>query len=254
MMPSDDELLDSVAALALGILPADEARSLRLRIALDERLLAEYRSLRMAADLVGYSAESSGVDAAICVPLKARVMDAVRAQAPARIPRARPLLVWPAWAAAAAALAFALATMLQNATLHADVKSSHDRAAQLQTRIDAETRVAAAQRGELADLYAPDGKHFSVQGGEIVQRGDRIYIAMRQLPKLPKGKVYQAWTLAQGAKAVAPSVTFTPDRAGSAIVALPVSTARIAAVAVSVEPEGGSKAPTSTPNFIRKLG
>ena len=253
-MQHDDELLDSVAALALGILPPDEARKLRLRIALDERLSVEYRELRQAADLVGYAAEAepADLDELRAARMKARVMGAVRAQAPVQAPRT-PLLVWPAWAAAAAALVFALISTLQGVALRTDLRSAKEHAAQLETRINAETKLAADQREELADLYAPDSRHFPVTGGEVVQRGNRIYIAMRQLPKVPRGKVYQVWTLAQGAKSVAPSVTFSPDQTGSAIVALPRLSERLAAVAISIEPEGGSKAPTSTPTFIRKL-
>jgi anti-sigma-K factor RskA len=52
---------------------------------------------------------------------------------------------------------------------------------------------------------------------------------------------------------MAPSVTFTPNSDGVAIVALPVDATRVGTVAVSVEPDGGSKAPTTTPTFVRPL-
>jgi hypothetical protein len=51
---------------------------------------------------------------------------------------------------------------------------------------------------------------------------------------------------------VAPSVTFVP-RPGLTLVELPESADGLAAIAISVEPEGGSKAPTSTPAFVRSL-
>ena len=73
------------------------------------------------------------------------------------------------------------------------------------------------------------------------------------LPPLPKGKVYQAWTLPKGAKAVQPSLTFSPNADGVAVVALPVDASKVGAVAVSVEPEGGSKTPTTTPTFVRPI-
>jgi anti-sigma-K factor RskA len=44
-----------------------------------------------------------------------------------------------------------------------------------------------------------------------------------------------------------------PLASGVAIVELPVDATGLAAVAVSVEPAGGSRAPTTTPKFIRKL-
>jgi len=70
---------------------------------------------------------------------------------------------------------------------------------------------------------------------------------------LPKGKVYQAWTIAKGTKTLAPSINFTPSAAGNAVVALPENGDNITLVALSVEPEGGSKAPTSKPTFVRPL-
>jgi hypothetical protein len=65
----------------------------------------------------------------------------------------------------------------------------------------------------------------------------------RSSPALPKGHVYQAWTAAKGSATMQPSVTFTPNADGVAVVALPVDATRVGTVAVSVEPEGGSKAP-----------
>jgi hypothetical protein len=75
---------------------------------------------------------------------------------------------------------------------------------------------------------------------------------MRDMAQPAPGKVYQAWVQRRGARGVAPSVTFVP-RSGLTLVELPESADGLAAVAVSVEPEGGSKAPTSTPAFVRSL-
>ena len=102
----------------------------------------------------------------------------------------------------------------------------------------------------LADAVAPGAQQFRVKDGIVARSNGRIIISVQNLPALPKGKVYQAWTLHRGAKSVAPSITFTPDASGRVILAL---AACPAAVAMSVEPEGGSKAPTSTPAFIRPL-
>jgi anti-sigma-K factor RskA len=80
-----------------------------------------------------------------------------------------------------------------------------------------------------------------------------MYLTLAKLPPLPRGKVYQAWTLPKGAKAVQPSLTFSPNADGVAVVALPVDASKVGAVAVSVEPEGGSKTPTTTPTFVRPI-
>ena len=240
MTPHDDAMLDQTAVLALGALPEREAREAAAHVRSCEICRALYAELRPAADLVGLSARANrAADDLTAGRIKARLMTAVRSDAaavrePASVPaRGRR---WPAaWLAAAAVLIAAL--------IGVDDLSFRARA-----------QSAAEQRsGErLAALLAPGNRHFGVPQGEVVTSDGHVYIAMR-VPAAPSGKIYQAWTLAKGAKSVAPSVTFSPDADGVAFVELPVDAAGLAAVAVSIEPAGGSKAPTSTPKFIRKL-
>lgn len=230
-MMSHDELLDNVAAYALGLLPPAEAAAMAKHLETCERCREEYRFLRPAVTAVAYSAEAdASAGAAVVSPLlKARVMKRIRAESARRSqPR-----VWPAYAVAAACLAIAIVTGLADLSLNA--RLNHDRAQ------------AAAQAQTIADLAAPDAQRHPFAGGEVLTHGDRLYLAMHGLPAPPRGRVYQAWTLAKGAKSVAPSVTFTPAGGGIAVVRLPEAATTIAAVAVSVEPEGGSKQPTTTP-------
>jgi anti-sigma factor RsiW len=98
-----------------------------------------------------------------------------------------------------------------------------------------------------------EAKHYAFAQGQIVVASDHISIDAHHLPPLPAGKVYQTWTLAQGAKAMTPSVTFEPDAKGAAHVELPGDAAHVVAVGISVEPAGGSKAPTTTPIAVVKL-
>jgi anti-sigma-K factor RskA len=78
-------------------------------------------------------------------------------------------------------------------------------------------------------------------------------MALASLPPLPRGKVYQAWTLSKGAKSMTPSVTFSPSSSGITLVPIPDKSGSLAEVAVSVEPEGGSRAPTTKPAFVQPL-
>lgn len=268
----DDAWLDSVAVLALGALPENEARDLRTHMLDCEICRNEYAELRVAADALALAAEATPQElgGAQCARLKARVMDAVQAdRGPAAAPsdsRVVPMRsretarVWLPYAAIAASLIIAIFTGYSAYTTHAENDANRQQIALLQARVDAQERAAENARAELAlnqsrlaDLIAPGSTQFAVQNGVVVRSGDRVLIALRRLPTLPKGKVYQAWTLRRGAKAVTPSVTFVPDATGLALVELPGSAATFAAVAVSVEPEGGSKAPTSKPNFVRPL-
>jgi anti-sigma-K factor RskA len=223
-MMSHDELFDNVAAYALGALSADEAAQVAAHIATCESCRAEYQFMRPAVTAVAYSAGAASASPL----LKARVMQRVRAEA-ARSHRSR---VGPAYFIAAACLAIAIVTGIAQIAL--------DR------RLD-------AQQQTIADLTAPDVQRFAFAGGEVLARGDHLYLTMRDLPAPPPGHVYQAWTLAKGAKAVAPSETFLPGSGGATVVRLPEAATTLAAVAVSVEPAGGSKQPTTKPIALIRI-
>ncbi|HYL27672.1 MAG TPA: anti-sigma factor, partial [Candidatus Nitrosotalea sp.] len=165
---------------------------------------------------------------------KTRIMKEVRAQAAMRKSRAP----WRAYAVAAAAFAIAILSGLLNLSLN--------------DRLSRERAERAAATQIVTDLTASDLQRHPFAGGEVLARGAHLYIAMHDLPQPPAGHVYQAWTLAKGAKTVAPSVTFRPT-GGVAVVRLPQDAARQAAVAVSVEPEGGSRQPTTKPIALVRI-
>lgn len=216
-MNAHDEYVDDLALLALGALPADEAARVRAHMAQCEACTAEYVRLREAADVLPLAGPLPDA-AAPSAALKRRIMAGTR----------RVGFVTPPYMLAAACL---IAAIIMGA-LYAQV-----------------SRRAADQSAVIADVTSPAAKHYAVAGGQVLRTGDRVYIAMRNAPALPAGKVYQAWTLPQGSKRMAPSVTFVPDK-GRVLLRLPVNATHIAAVAVSVEPAGGSAQPTSKPVFV----
>jgi hypothetical protein len=252
MIGHDDAFLDSVAVLALGALPEAEATAVAAHVATCHACRREYDELRTAADLVGYRAELAPgeLDEVAAARLKARVMRSVRSgAAPAYVspaslsPRRGP---WLVYGALAAAVALALLEGASLAGLRAQTNAQA-----------ASAREALAERAtlarRLAQIVAPGSKHFAVPSGEVIESGGRILLAFSHLPNAPSGKVYQAWTLARGAKTVAPSITFSADPSGTTVIELPQSAANLAAIAVSVEPPGGSRAPTSKAAFVRTL-
>jgi anti-sigma-K factor RskA len=227
-MIEHDKMLDSVAAYALGALSPQEAQIVAEHLRTCEQCSEEYRLLRPAVTAVAHSAEAhtdsrSGAVAASPL-LKARVMREVRRETERR---ARPR-GWPTWALLAACLALALLSYSLSRQLN------HDRT------------LATAQDQTIADLAAADAQRYRFSGGSVVTHEDRLYIVLQNLPTPPSGKIYQAWTLAKGQHRVAPSVTFAPG-GSTTVVRLPEAAAGIAAVAVSVEPEGGSTQPTTKP-------
>ncbi|HTA38925.1 MAG TPA: anti-sigma factor [Candidatus Acidoferrales bacterium] len=255
------EMLDDVALYALGTLPAADAQRVRAHIESCAECRAEYAALAPAAALVGVTAETVG-DLANCpgTLLKPRIMREIRktaatpASAPARELRSPARVpVWPAYLVAAACIAIAIATSLYNVTLTTQLRDVQNKLAASTTRSSQLAGNLADERSTISEIMSADSKRFTGNLGEVIANGSKLYVAMHDLPAAPRGKVYQAWTLAKGAKDMAPSLTFVPDSRGVAIVALPVDARLTDTVAVSVEPEGGSKAPTSKPVLVVPL-
>ncbi len=252
--------MDLVAAYALGVVSASEQRLVTAYILENPAARAEFEALRPVADLIGLAAEEP-VDSARSARIKQRLMATVHAEAKAGVTaigagrRAGARSSWFAGAglAAAAAVVFALVSTIQNFSLRSDLANANARAVALQTQIAQNERVRTRDREMVADLIATDAQRFAVPQGQVVRHGSHLYLTLHSLPALPHGKVYEAWTIAKGSKTPAPSILFTPSADGVAVVALPENAENLGGVALSVEPEGGSKAPTSKPTFIRPL-
>jgi anti-sigma-K factor RskA len=256
--PLDREaLLDLVAAYALGVLPAAEHAHVAAAILADPEARREYDQLRATANLIGLSAEEP-VDSARSARMKERLLAAVRADAAPRRSAApsgvRSSALFGVTLAAAAAVAFALISVIQNFGLRSDLHDAQRRLVALQAGAAADRRTVERDRRMLADLAAGDAKRYDVPYGSVVTRGAHVYLALATLPPLPRGKVYQAWTLARGSTTMTPSVTFAPNADGTTLVPLGADARSTAAVAVSVEPEGGSRQPTTTPTFVQPFG
>jgi anti-sigma-K factor RskA len=216
-MSAHEQFLDDIAMLALGALSPSEAAAVRSHLAECDACTQEFRRLREVADVLPLAAAADPASPSAIA--KRRIM---RVASPARVS------ALPAYLFAAACLAAAL---VMGALF-----------AQLNTRV-------GEQNAVIADLTAPAAQHFAITGGQVVRNGRSVYIALRNVSAPPNGKVYQAWTLPAGSKRMAPSVTFVPQN-GRVLLRLPVDARSIAAVAVSVEPAGGSAQPTSKPLFV----
>jgi anti-sigma-K factor RskA len=253
-----ESMLESVALYALGVLPREDAALVAAFIANDDEARREYHELLAAATSLAHTADEP-VDSATSARLKERLMARVRADAAAgslgltRISPAYPAWMWGTGLAAAAAIVFSVVTVAQDVNTRGELAAAQRRAATLQVELAESQRSTAAENRTLTDLLAPDARRYTVAAGTVVVRRDRVYFALSKLAALPKGRVYQAWTASKGSATMVPSLTFTPNSDGVAIVALPVDATRVGTVAVSVEPEGGSKAPTTTPTFVRPL-
>lgn len=238
-MTEHDELLDNVAAYALGVLPAAEAAAVEAHLETCEQCRAEYGYLRPAVTAVAYSAEActdatSGAVAASPL-LKARIMRQVRSEA---VSGRRGTRLPPAYWAAAACLAIAVLAALTAFWFNRELRR--------------EIAQSALQSQTIADLESPQSQRFTFARGEVITHGDRLYITTHDMAAPPAGRVYQAWTLAKGAQRMTPSLTFAPE-GGVAVLRLPQSATNVVAVAVSLEPAGGSQQPTTKPIALVRI-
>jgi hypothetical protein len=154
---------------------------------------------------------------------------------------------WPAYLVAAACFAIALISSIANISLLGRLRQEQRELATLSERSTALARSLANERIALFDMLDSHAQHYQIRDGEVVTRGSRIYLVLRALPEPPRGKVYQAWTLAKGSAKVIASPTFLPDSRGLALVVLSADARSTVEVTVTLEPEGGSKEPTSKP-------
>lgn len=259
MNGNHEEFFEDIAVYALGALPANDARRVREHMLECPECRAEYTALRDTTASLGLAAEACepGADGIQVSPLlKGRIMRDVRASvaAPAAsgAPRRRPSF-WPAYLVAAACIAIAMISTISNLSLNSSLSQTRAQLASANDRANALSRHLTATQSELADATDPLARRIAMPGGTVIVRDGRLYITMQHLAAPPAGKVYQAWTLARGAKVVAPSLTFSPNAQGVAIVAVPADARNLVAVAVSVEPIGGSKAPTTKPIALVSL-
>ena len=84
-------------------------------------------------------------------------------------------------------------------------------------------------------------------------RNGRAILMASKLPIVPQGKAYQLWFIV-GDKPPVPGKTFVPDSAGDAVLndEMPRDAVDADVFAITVEPAGGSTAPTS-PIYLRSF-
>ena len=123
-------------------------------------------------------------------------------------------------------------------------------------------------QGEVRDLQGrvqslqsqPQGPQMIALGGAgtkqgaraelVTLEGDRAVLVAEDMPPVPEGRTYQIWVIKGDTPQ--PSGLFEPRGDSiAAVVENPVKGAD--AVAVTVEPEGGSKKPTSDPMLVGKV-
>lgn len=117
-------------------------------------------------------------------------------------------------------------------------------------------REQTAKFQQVVDLLnAPETEQVLFKGGRVFvnpQRG--VALIASSLPPAPGGKIYEMWLIPKG-HAPVPAGLFQSGADGAALYVFsqPVERASTAAIAVSLEPAGGSSAPSTTPVIVATL-
>jgi anti-sigma-K factor RskA len=159
------------------------------------------------------------------------------------------------WLAAAAAVVLAI-YLGQQARSERNARATVERAlASARLTLDS-TGTALARRDSLIQLLvSPEVQAVTVSGAGpapsakyfLDRRAGRIAIAANSLPPAAPGRTYQLWGIETGKPPVSLG-TFNTDSSGRALASVAVPAGlRIGVTAVTDEPSGGSRQPTTTP-------
>lgn len=255
--PDREAMLALAAAYALGALEGEERAAFEAFLATDaeaQREVAAYRAV--AGEAAAVHAAGPAPAPALHDRVLATVPRAAGGGAPpvggAPVTPLRPREggrvspVW--WTAVAASIAVIL-------TLAVQLNDARRLAAEASQQVAALEAKLASREAEVNALLEPSVQLIRLRGadttGTVIQlfvNGNRSEATVHafRLPPAPAGKAYQLWLIEDG-KAPMPSVTFNTESSGHGLVQgvkVPAG-ARFALAAVTLEPEGGSAAPTS---------
>jgi anti-sigma-K factor RskA len=254
-----NELRELTGAYALGMLTDDERLALEGHLRECQACAAEVRETINATTALGV-----GVPQIDPPPsLRARVLATATAERPAVMPRATPRTTsttLPYWLAAAASIA-AVALGLYAMNLRTRIQDLEGRLRVATAATDSMQKQLVVLKADADDaqrrysiLTAPDVRRIDLAGVPPAANASAqafwsptqgLLLAGTNLPTLPAGRVYQLWMVTPEQAALGIALV-TPDAGGrvTTITPTPQGVTRLAAIAVTVEPAGGSPSPT----------
>ncbi len=265
MTTDHDDIRGDIGAYVLGALAPAERDRVDEHLVVCPECLAEVRALHGVTEAIGRSA--AAVEPSPVV--KDRVLAAIRAVESRGV---RPQRRSPApWLAAAAAVLVAAGLAVYSAQLRARMQRLEGQLQAAILRADASERqtaevrtVAATAQRELAVVTAPDVAQVSLKGQAAApqasaralwSRSRGLLLAASNLPPAPAGRTYQLWVISGRVPPISNGWIFTPDAAGSAtaLFATPPALPNPTAMAVTIEPDGGTAAPTGAMYLLGSL-
>ena len=248
-MSMHQQFADDLALYALGALQDQERTALEIHLKQCADCQRELEQLQGDMALLALSAAGPKPPRRS----RQRLMAAIAKEPQLDVPKRH--LWWPAfeWLAGAAAVIAAVLLLQQDRDLRRRMADLEKRSSQQQDELMRAKEVAAT-------LTSPEAVRFTLVMGKSPQpQGKAIYLRNRSsliffasnMPALPPQKAYELWLIPTNGSPI-PAGVFKPDAHGSATVINPPLPAGVEAktFAITVEPETGSAAPTSSPIMI----
>lgn len=247
-----DALREQAALYALGGLSEAERTAFETHLNGCAECKAEVTSFQPVSGALAQGVEQHDPPAA----LRRRILGAARRapEPPRRLSALAP------WLAAAAMLVVTVGMGMYTEQLRQRVSNLEVQLRDALVRVDnGERRItvalqaAAAAETPLAILTAPDVQRIDLAGQPAAPRASArafwsrsrgLVLTGANLPSLPPGRVYQLWFVT--AQAPVSAGLLTPDEAGrlTTVLNTPADIPAPVALAVTIEPEGGSPGPT----------
>jgi anti-sigma-K factor RskA len=229
-------------AYVLGALPEEERLEFEQYLMTHPDLQEEVDALGAIAGLLAFSPQEQEPPP----ELRRRIMATVEAESvhPHNSRRSWLAGLWEAVGirdlALAAAAMLVIGLFSWSMLLQGEVRDLQDRVQSLQSQPQGPQLIAlggvGTKQGARAEL--------------VTLEGDRAVLVAENMPPVPEGKTYQIWVIKGDTPQ--PSGLFEPKGDSiAAVVENPVEGAD--AVAVTVEPKGGSKKPTTDPMLVGKV-
>jgi anti-sigma-K factor RskA len=195
--------------------------------------------------------------------LRSRVLAAIAGERPATVVpmtswRVRALR-WIPWAVAAGLLAFAVAARWDATAVQGQLARLRQEYTDLQARFRQLSAEAARNRRVLAVLAARDARVIRLAGAApeapqfqaywSVQAG--LVLVGSNVPTPERGRTLQLWVVPKQGDPINAGV-FGPDERGTVVLVADITTppGATAALAITVEPAGGSPQPTTRPAWV----
>jgi anti-sigma-K factor RskA len=234
-------------AYVLGALPEEERLEFERYLAAHPDLQAEMEELSTVAGLLAISVREQEPSP----ELRRRIMDTVEAEAaqpPTSHRRSWLGRLWeavgPRDLALAGAAVLAIGLFSWSMLLQGEVRDLQGRVQSIQSRPQDESQ------GPQMIALGGAGTEQGIRAELVTLENDRAVLVAENMPPAPEGKTYQIWVIKGDTPK--PSGLFDPrGDSVAAVVENPVEGAD--AVAVTIEPEGGSKKPTTDPMLVGKV-